>query len=194
MPPSLACASCGAAFARAAYTKAQLSKNGARRCAACVAASAAAPGGAPRGAPPSSFFVRVKIVGGIYADVALADGAATTVARLAQIACDASPLRSVALHLAAAGGDDLPSPAAEAAAPLLAQVGWALARAGVGCGAWLVARFAPPAMDRARLEQLLIRPTFSVAPSSSASSGSGARSPLSDDGFPTGQSRRDSDA
>lgn len=152
-----------------------------------------------------AFIVRVKGPGGAYAEVAVPGGAATTVARLAQLACDASPqwgvgAGGIALHLVAASGDDLPSSAVEAAAAPVAQVGWTLKRAGVGHGAWLVARLAAPAaapaLDaiahavmrnttanrRAELERLLIRPTFSVASSPSRGVG-GARSPKSQERF-----------
>jgi hypothetical protein len=95
--------------------------------------------------PP--FFVRVKSAGGgTYAEVDVPGGSAASVARLAALACTASAhwgvgAAGVALSLVDAVGDDLPSPAAEAAAVRVDQVGWTLARAGVGPGAWLIAHF-----------------------------------------------------
>ena len=154
----------------ATAAKSQLLKRAVRRCVACVRSdagpTAARASAAGRRCAPAPFVVRVKGVSGIYTEVALDDGPLTTVGRLAVLACDATPQRGVVLHLVAEGGD-LPTPAEEAAAPPVIQIGWTLERAGIRAGAWLVARFAATAVDRrADLERLLIRPTHSVAPSS----------------------------
>ena len=154
------------------------------------------------------FFVRVKSTGDeAYAEVDVPGGSATSVSRLAALACAASPhwavgASAVALSLVDAVGDDLPTPAAEAAAVRIFQVGWTLERAGVRSGAWLVARLAQSAAaaapslatlveavnrsaaanQRAELERLLIRPTFSLASTPSRGSG-GGRSPKAQERF-----------
>jgi hypothetical protein len=90
------------------------------------------------------YFVRIMLSGaGYFAEVEIKEG--DTISRLAKRACAEFPSwnadpSQLSLHLAAEGGDDLPSSSAVGSARHLDQIGWSLKKAGVYPGAWLVAR------------------------------------------------------
>ena len=88
--------------------------------------------------------VRIVMPGaGTFAEVSIVEG--DTVSRLTERACVkfshwGANAAQIDLYLAAAGGDDMPTPSAVDSARHLDETGWPLERAGIFSGAWLVAR------------------------------------------------------
>ena len=88
--------------------------------------------------------VRIAMPGaGNFAEVSIVEG--DTVSRLTERACAkfshwGANASQIDLYLAAAGGDDKPTPSAVDSARHLDETGWSLERAGVFSGAWLAAR------------------------------------------------------